>query len=321
MSGAWRTAQRRAMDHVIALVAASPVGESLLLRGSITMAAWVGGQAREPGDLDWVVRPRDGVPLDRDFPYPYLDRLDHARTWAEAAHGAIRQELWEFEDFDTKGVRVRLPPEGTRWVAFLDSDASQPHADVLDLVRHQPQDPHGLWFDTEGATEAGGWGYAYADDYYYDDAGAGGGGARLLLPWRFEELSGTLQLDFSYCEALPDAPVRIEIPRADGGPPTALWTAGPELSLAWKLRWLEHDSHRGAKGKDLYDAVLLAELDGMRLPRPVHDQLRRRSGLDALRPDAVRSWQIDWPDHLPGTAEHWLARLAAALPRVLDPMP
>lgn len=36
-----------------------------------------------------------------------------------------------------------------------------------------------------------------------------------------------------------------------------MWVASDEESLAWKLLWLYSDIH--PQGKDLYDAVLLAE--------------------------------------------------------------
>lgn len=43
---------------------------------------------------------------------------------------------------------------------------------------------------------------------------------------------------------------------------TVVQGATPELSLAWKLMWLVNDMH--AQGKDLYDAVLLAERHPLR---------------------------------------------------------
>ncbi|GAB2965422.1 hypothetical protein GCM10027280_62730 [Micromonospora polyrhachis] len=51
----WRTLRRTALDHALALVAASPLREKLVLRGSMLPPAWAGEQARAPGDLDWVL--------------------------------------------------------------------------------------------------------------------------------------------------------------------------------------------------------------------------------------------------------------------------
>ncbi|WP_344014849.1 nucleotidyl transferase AbiEii/AbiGii toxin family protein [Streptomyces thermospinosisporus] len=78
-------------------------------------------------------------------------------------------------------------------------------------------------------------------------------GRRLVLPWTAPELpGGYVQLDFVFNERLPEEPRPVRLP--DG---TVVNAASPELSLAWKLMWLINDLH--AQGKDLYDAVLLAE--------------------------------------------------------------
>ncbi|WP_018654842.1 nucleotidyl transferase AbiEii/AbiGii toxin family protein [Actinomadura flavalba] len=55
----WLAARRRARDHVLAAIAASPWREHLVLRGSVLLRAWYGDDAREPGDLDFVVVPGD----------------------------------------------------------------------------------------------------------------------------------------------------------------------------------------------------------------------------------------------------------------------
>jgi hypothetical protein len=126
---------------------------------------------------------------------------------------------------------------------------------------------------------------------------------------------GVVQMDFAYDETLPEPAVLTAIPQADGTL-HALWTAGAALSLAWKLRWLAADqAARGAgEGKDLYDAVLLAELPGMRLsPR-----LRRMPGVADLVPTAVRSWAVTDHPSIPGAVTDWLTRLAAALDTVLS---
>lgn len=307
-----RVAHRTALDHVLSLVAAAPCGQTLVLRGSTTMLAWLGEQAREPGDLDWVVRPVAWVPIDPAHPYPYLNNLDRVRTWPEAAHGATGDEMWDPDDFDTGGIRALLPPEGLRWMPPADRmDLDRPHSDVLELVREQPRAAGGVLFDAESAVEDHAWVYAYDDE-------DGAGGTRLLLPWRVDDtVHGTLQLDFSYDERLPEAPVITAIPRADGGPPTPAWTASPQLSLAWKLQWLHADQAGGGSsaGKDLYDAVLLAERDRRRLPDALRRSLLRAvSDPDAFHPDRVRSWRIDWRDAEPAP---WLERLVAALPAVL----
>ncbi|KOV73581.1 ankyrin [Streptomyces sp. AS58] len=83
-------------------------------------------------------------------------------------------------------------------------------------------------------------------------------GCRMVLPWDSPGLpGGHVQLDFVFNERLPEAPAPAELPSG-----TVAQAATPELSLAWKLMWLVNDMH--AQGKDLYDAVLLAERHPLR---------------------------------------------------------
>ncbi|MEV5434641.1 nucleotidyl transferase AbiEii/AbiGii toxin family protein [Streptomyces sp. NPDC052682] len=83
-------------------------------------------------------------------------------------------------------------------------------------------------------------------------------GRRMVLPWGAPGLpGGHVQLDFVFTERLPEEPGPVELP---GG--ALVQAATPELSLAWKLMWLINDLH--AQGKDLYDAVLLAERHPLR---------------------------------------------------------
>lgn len=82
-------------------------------------------------------------------------------------------------------------------------------------------------------------------------------GRRLVLPWSAEGCpDGSIQLDFVFGEKLPAPPEPVEV-AADGGTPVVVLAATRELSLAWKLLWLVSDLY--PQGKDLYDAVLLAE--------------------------------------------------------------
>ncbi|MFG2101020.1 nucleotidyl transferase AbiEii/AbiGii toxin family protein [Micromonospora echinaurantiaca] len=53
----WRAARRAAMRHLIDVIADTPWAQQLVLRGSVTMSAWFGAAAREPGDVDVVVTP------------------------------------------------------------------------------------------------------------------------------------------------------------------------------------------------------------------------------------------------------------------------
>ncbi|WP_369200783.1 nucleotidyl transferase AbiEii/AbiGii toxin family protein [Streptomyces sp. PU-14G] len=92
-------------------------------------------------------------------------------------------------------------------------------------------------------------------------------GRRLVIPWTAEGLpGGTVQLDFVFNETLPAPAVRTRVPRPAGvaGEPLTVRAASRELSLAWKLLWLVSDAY--PEGKDLYDAVLLAEDPSVTLP-------------------------------------------------------
>jgi hypothetical protein len=185
---AWATARRRAMDLLLAAIADSAWVDHLVLRGSVLLRAWFGAAAREPGDLDFVVVPRNWK-VGEDRTRELLSGVARAAEAASAA-GPVRftateavcEEIWTYE---------RVP------------------------------------------------------------------GLRLVLPWRAEGVpGGAVQLDFVFEEHLPTDPEPVELPSLDGSS-ALLLAATPELSLAWKLMWLISDCY--PQGKDLYDAVLLAE--------------------------------------------------------------
>ncbi|QWF18958.1 nucleotidyl transferase AbiEii/AbiGii toxin family protein [Lysobacter capsici] len=141
-------------------------------------------------------------------------------------------------------------------------------------------------------------------------------GIRLSFVWSVEGLpAGTIQLDFVFGEKLPQEPVVTAVPAASGEP-IYLLGASAELSLAWKILWLETDSY--PQGKDLYDAVMLAEhtVLSMDLLRQVLDMNKdwisqgRVFGMSS-----VMEWQIDWKNFqreypwVQGDLESWRQRL------------
>ncbi|WP_319595569.1 nucleotidyl transferase AbiEii/AbiGii toxin family protein [Streptomyces sp. ID05-04B] len=316
----WRTAHRAVLDHLLGLVAGSPLSDELVLRGSMVMPAWVGADARDPADLDWIVPRPLLVPVDPEHPYPYVEEVDLVRHWPEVADGAGRYEIWQFEDFDTKGLRTVVPPEGLHWVVETGPEDSPAHETLLALVRERPMAAPGVMLDAGAARDDGTWTYSQ-----YDTPGI-----RVIIPWKTEGLPpGEVRLDFARDEWLPEPPVWTGIPHGDGAGPTVLRTASRELSLAWKLLWLHADcaTEGRAQAKDLYDAVLLAESEATKLsPRLLGKVFRREPGntaaVDALRLDAVALGSVDWEDFLAnhpqvrGTAEEWLERLRRALERV-----
>ncbi|MGW3247514.1 nucleotidyl transferase AbiEii/AbiGii toxin family protein [Streptomyces sp. NPDC001070] len=317
-------AHRAVLDHLLCLVAESALGDLLVLRGSMVMPAWVGSAAREPGDLDWIVPPSLAVPIDPLHPYPYVDESAAVQHWPEAADGAGRHEIWTDEEFGTGGLRVRLPPEGLNWIVDPEPDPSDgPPGDLLDLVRRYPDAAPGVRLDANGARHDGSWTYTE-----YDTPGV-----RLVIPWHADGLPpGEVRLDFARDERLPEPPVLTAVPRGDGGAPAVVRTASRELSLAWKLLWLQADAaaEGRAQGKDLYDAVLLAEAPGTALTaRLLRRVMRQEPGHPASAPRLaeVAPHSVDWDAFrtahpwVTGTAAQWLDRLKRALSEVLPEGP
>lgn len=142
-------------------------------------------------------------------------------------------------------------------------------------------------------------------------------GRRVVFPWRAAGLpGGAVQVDVVFRESLaePDRPAAI--PAADGGC-IRVRAAGPAQSLAWKLLWLTTDTY--PQGKDLYDAVLLAER--FALPRAVLERTFRlgdtRVPATAAALAGVRD--VDWSNFVAeyrwvdGSVGDWQVRLAAAV--------
>ncbi|WP_316528866.1 nucleotidyl transferase AbiEii/AbiGii toxin family protein [Kitasatospora brasiliensis] len=123
----WLAARREALNTVLSAVADSPWAEHLVLRGSILLRAWYGEQAREPGDLDFVVRPVDWQLEDER-----TDRmLQELAAGAERLSGTVRfhadqalsDEIWTYSRIP--GRRLVLPwsasgvPGGTVQLDFV----------------------------------------------------------------------------------------------------------------------------------------------------------------------------------------------------------
>lgn len=145
-------------------------------------------------------------------------------------------------------------------------------------------------------------------------------GMRLVLPWHAEGLpSGTVQLDFVFNERLPAEPAFTSVPARGTDDAQRILAATPALSLAWKLLWLLSDKY--PQGKDLYDAVLLAEA----APLPLGLLMRtlvaaephwagRRFGPEALADISVDEDELrkDYPE-IADAVETLRQRLTAAL--------
>jgi hypothetical protein len=148
-------------------------------------------------------------------------------------------------------------------------------------------------------------------------------GRRIVFPWRAAGLpGGAVQVDVVFGENLAGPARRILVPAADGGC-VSVRAAGPAQSLAWKLLWLSTDSY--PQGKDLYDAVLLAER--FALPRSVMERTFEQVGSNwalSATPADILAWPIDWINFqveyawVDGDTNGWKSRLVRALAPTFD---
>ncbi|MEU3465497.1 nucleotidyl transferase AbiEii/AbiGii toxin family protein [Streptomyces sp. NPDC006733] len=150
-------------------------------------------------------------------------------------------------------------------------------------------------------------------------------GRRMLLPWTAAGTAGgSIQLDLVFNEPLPVPAELTDLRPLGDGPGCRLLAASTDLSLAWKLLWLISDAY--PQGKDLYDAVLLAEHTGLS-----YEVLRDAfvlGGFEGLRPpgqwwfetlEVGGEWEHFTTEHpwVQETAEHFTDRLHRALAPLL----
>jgi hypothetical protein len=146
-------------------------------------------------------------------------------------------------------------------------------------------------------------------------------GQRIVVPWIAEDtaFNGTVQLDFVFAEPMPSPVVPTAI-QFTSQPPANLLAATPEQSLCWKLLWLATDSY--ASGKDLFDAVLLAESTSlnMHLLKSTFELAKvNRDPTQELDAAAIKSWYVEWDDFQAEYPQHaesedvWKQRLSTAL--------
>lgn len=146
-------------------------------------------------------------------------------------------------------------------------------------------------------------------------------GRRITVPWTHGELRGEVQVDLVFHEEILEEPTTT--PFGDGR--YSLKLATPAESLAWKLLWQVTDTY--PQGKDVYDALLLAEHTA--LPRSLLVQVLvdadERVDLPPKDEDLgawkvledIGAW-IDWDDFMKAYPdlvgrEGYLSQLRAAL--------
>jgi hypothetical protein len=250
----WHAARREVMRHLLDVVSGTEWAGHLVLRGSLALKAACGTEAREPGDIDWVVRPSD-LRMDQPEAHRLLDgilRVVAANTSSHSvkidAGAVVRNDIWTYE---------RAP------------------------------------------------------------------GHRIAFPWSCGSLPPSLvQMDFVFEQKLHVPPSVIRLTLGDL-PEVPVLAASNEESLAWKLLWLFSDIY--PQGKDLYDAVLLAERTPLRSsllktvledagewnPKWISETFPLRS--------ACHQRSVDWENFrkecpwVEGTCEAWVARLQKAI--------
>jgi hypothetical protein len=244
----WLKARQRVMEHLLRSICNSIWFDSLVLRGSLLLKAWLGDMARSPKDIDWVFQPQNvGINYTQSFQL--------------------------FDDL----------------IAIVEG---QPY------VRNATIEMQKISID---------------DIWTYERAQ----GKRIVFPWKVDNLPLEIQMDVVFGEELFIDPILTKIPTSDGDN-ILVRSASPELSLAWKLLWLETDSY--PQGKDLYDATLLAEK--VSLPFDLLDRVLRSGGWRSQRPlspDFPLHWYVDWENFqleypsIEGEAKDWQIRLTKAL--------
>jgi hypothetical protein len=139
-------------------------------------------------------------------------------------------------------------------------------------------------------------------------------GTRLVFHWTAPGLPwGATQLDFVFGERLP-VPYQMLDVALTPERHAELQVAPKELALAWKLLWLHSDMH--PRGKDLYDAMLLAEATPLPLPLleavfEIADS-KLRSPLDLVSFGNVFEW-VGFEPQNDSTVDEWKRRLVQSL--------
>ncbi|GIJ30201.1 hypothetical protein Vqi01_53630 [Micromonospora qiuiae] len=159
----------------------------------------------------------------------------------------------------------------------ITSDSSDART-LLDDIRTAVRTAPGAGLQPDRITESAIWTYERAD------------GRRLLIPFSARgSPDGHIRIDIVFGEQLPLPPEVLTLPGVD----EPILAAPASLALAWKLLWLATDMY--PQGKDLYDAVLLAEhttVDHALVRQLMRPELSAEA--DTFTAETVLSWQVDW---------------------------
>lgn len=137
-AAAWLAARRAAIIAVLSAIEGSSWSGNLVLRGSVLLKAWLGGAAREPGDLDFVVAPKSWKIEEHRTPQMLSGVAAEAQRACAGtpvmlhADGAVIEGIWTYDR--VPGLRMMLP-----WTASGGHTGNL----QLDFVfnEHLPADP------------------------------------------------------------------------------------------------------------------------------------------------------------------------------------
>lgn len=179
----------------------------------------------------------------------------------------------------------------------MDEPASKRLLDgVIEAVKRSPR-PDNVTFDISAISRTDIWTYERAP------------GHRIAFPWSIPDCPpGLVEMDFVFEETLFTPPALAPVQLCPG-PPLIVLTASDEESLAWKLLWLFSDCY--PQGKDLYDAVLLAESTPLRAD--ILQKVLRKA--DAWNPDHILP-EFPFRDNAPEL--DWDSMPAGVLPEESD---
>lgn len=171
-------------------------------------------------------------------------------------------------------------------------------------------------------------GFALDEIWTYEKAP----GMRIIVPWQCDDrrFDGTIQMDVVFSEVMPSPPVMTPI-CVGAREPINMQVADKAVSLAWKLLWVVSDIH--PVGKDLYDAVILAEdvtlsLEVVQATFVAADEITftGENPPPYFNREAMETLHVEWEDFqreypvVQGTVSDWRQRLVTALQPLWDQM-
>lgn len=235
----------------------------------------------------------------------HLLRLVAESRWSEhlVLRGSVLMQAWFGERArDPKDIDWVFQPQN---VKLGDALCEECFAELVELVKANPTTADAEILVSQIASD---------DIWTYERAA----GRRLVFPFQSELGQREIQMDIVWAEKLFEPPTKTSLSVPQEEPITVL-AATPALSLAWKLLWLITDIH--AQGKDLYDAVLLAQNTKLSL-----ELLSRVLNSDEwvrqyrkITPDLLEEISADWPNFkleylwIEGEEKQWLLALKQAL--------